>query len=248
MESGLSETVVVLVEPSGPINVGSIARLCVNFGVSELRLVAPKCDPKDKASKIMAISGRGEIVLNEVREFSTLIDALADCRRIVATCGRIDHGTIPLGFPEEILPWLLESYELGPVALVFGREDRGLTNDELQLAHKVLTLHSSDSYRSLNLSHAVAVTLHELNRIKSTSSPFINRQSVNPANPQELEEFLGAAKDLLLEVGFLLKHSSNARMSKVRALLQRAETRTEEVALLRGMIRQIKWAINSRNS
>ena len=81
---------------------------------------------------------------------------MADCRRVVASCGRLDHGSIPLHAPEDALGWLLSSRDDPnddqPIAVVFGREDRGLSNDELRLCQRVLTLHSAGSYPSLNLS------------------------------------------------------------------------------------------------
>ena len=89
---------------------------------------------------------------------------MADCSRVVATCGRLDHGTIPLQSPDQALQWLVDAG--GPIAVVFGREDCGLTNVELRLCHRVLSLHSGAIYPSLNLSHAVGVVLHDLARLQ----------------------------------------------------------------------------------
>ncbi len=243
-----SKKVVVLVEPAGPMNIGLVARSCANFDVAELRLVAPRCNPTEPDALKMAV--RGKSLLKKAAEFSTLIDAVADCRGVIATCGRIDHGEIPLEKPEEALPWLLSISGSDPIALVFGREDRGLTNDELLHAQKVITLHSSPEYPSLNLSHAVAVVLHEINRIQSKKNRFPDGyQSGNePCLPVELDDCMDDAKRLLLDVGFLLEHTANARMTKLRGLLQRASIRSQEVALIRGMLRQIRWAINSHHS
>ena len=241
------QTTVVLVEPIGPLNLGSVARLCANFGVQELRLVSPRCDPADPEARRMAVHGGA--MLEQAKQFSCLLDAVADCHRVVASCGRLDHGNIPLQTPEQAVSWLLESMGAAPVALVFGREDRGLTNEELQLAQRVLTLHSSHGYPSLNLSHAVAIVLHELQRCQEQGT-FRGGQSAwpDPASPRQLDACLTDAQDLLLEVGFLLSHTAQARMAKVRGLLQRAAVRPEEVALLRGMVRQLRWAIHSRHS
>ena len=241
------QTTVVLVEPIGPLNLGSVARLCANFGVQELRLVSPRCDPADAEARRMAVHGAA--MLEQAKQFSCLLDAVADCHRVVASCGRLDHGNIPLQTPEQAVPWLLESMGAAPLALVFGREDRGLTNEELQLAQRVLTLHSSHGYPSLNLSHAVAIVLHELQRCQGQGT-IREGQSAwpDPASPRQLDACLTDAQDLLLEVGFLLSHTAQARMAKVRGLLQRAAVRPEEVALLRGMVRQLRWAIHSRHS
>ena len=135
-----------------------------------------------------------------------------------------------------------------PVALVFGREDRGLSNSELRLCQKVLCLQSGEAYPSLNLSHAVAVVLHELARLISaeTEARSIATPSPDPAAAKALSALLDDATDLLLEAGFLLEHTASARMAKVQDLLQRATVRAEEVALLRGMVRQLRWAIRTK--
>ena len=98
---------VVLVEPAGELNVGSVARLCANFGVQSLRLVNPQCDHQSEDAQRMAVHGRQMLERAKVHE--SLLSALADCRRAVATCGRIDHGEIPLQTPDQALSWLLSS-------------------------------------------------------------------------------------------------------------------------------------------
>ena len=229
---------VVLVEPAGPLNVGSVARLCANFSVDELRLVAPRCDHLGDEARLMAV--HGEALLEQAQLFPTLEAALADCRRVVATSGRIEEEALPLNGPAEALSWLQASdtdSSSAPAALVFGREDRGLSNAELLQAGRILRLETSEAYASMNLSHAVAVCLHELRRCPAPTAP-----QPEPCQREQLEAALSDAEDLLLEVGFLYPHTAQARMAKLRALLQRAEIRDEEVALLRGMVRQLRWA------
>ncbi len=245
---------VVLVEPAGPINVGSVARLCANFAVSELRLVAPRCDPHAEDAVRMAVHGKA--LLTQASIHPSLLDAVQDCRRTIATCGRLDHGEIPLHPPEVGLAWLNmppspeQALIHSPIAVVFGREDRGLTNDELRLCQRVVTLHSDPTYPSLNLSHAVAVILHELKRLQATECNTAQPAEAvaDPAPAAEMQGFLDDAQDLLLDIGFLLEHTVSARMAKLQNLLQRASARREEVALLRGMIRQTRWAIRSHRT
>jgi len=229
---------VVLVEPAGPLNVGSVARLCANFSVDELRLVAPRCDHLGDEARLMAV--HGEALLEQAQLFPTLEAALADCRRVVATSGRIEEEALPLNGPAEALSWPQAAdtkAASAPAALVFGREDRGLSNAELLQAGRILRLETSEAYASMNLSHAVAVCLHELRRCPTPSEP-----QPEPCQRELLEAALTDAEELLLEVGFLYPHTAQARMAKLRALLQRAEIRDEEVALLRGMVRQLRWA------
>jgi tRNA/rRNA methyltransferase len=247
---GAPRLCVVLVEPAGPINLGSVARLCANYAITDLRLVAPRCNPADPEARRMAV--HGQTVLDSATHYPDLISALHGCRRVVATCGRLDHGTIPLHPPEQVLPWLLADHgaaeaSRAAAALVFGREDRGLSNDELLLSQRVIALYTDPHYPSLNLSHAVAVVLHELERCRrqAVAAPALD---LDPAAPQQLEDCLEAARSLLLETGFLLEHTAHARMAKVRALLQRALIRSDEVAMLRGMVRQLRWALRQQRS
>jgi len=230
-----SDLVVVLVEPAGPMNVGSVARLCANFQVGELRLVAPRCDHLGAEAKLLAVHATW--ILEQARLFPSLAAALADCRRVVATSGRRDGEPLPLLAPEPALQWLQRG--TAPLALVFGREDRGLSNDELLQAGRLLTLGSGSAYPSLNLSHAVAMVLHCWQGLQASPGPAEARPE--PCQRHELEAMLGDAENLLLEVGFLLPHTAHARMAKLRALLQRAQASSEEVAMVRGMVRQLRW-------
>ena len=243
---------VVLVEPAGPLNVGSVARLCANFAIEQLRLVAPRCDHLGPEARQMAV--HGEALLEQATLYPDLAAAIADCQRVVATSGRIETESLPLSEPGPALRWLCqdtssqETSNNRMAALVFGREDRGLSNAELLQAGRVVRLATSEAYASLNLSHAVAICLHELQACRTQPHPVA--ASPAPAatndgvlcNRGALEAALADAEALLLEVGFLYPHTAAARMAKLRALLQRAQVQEPEVALLRGMVRQLRWA------
>ena len=233
---------VILVEPAGPINVGSVARLCENFSVDELRLVSPKCDYLAQDAKKMSVKGLK--ILEKAKVYDDLNSALSDCSRIVASCGRKDHGEIPLNSNKDALLWAHESEREETIALVFGREDRGLSNEELLKANKVISLNTSESYPSLNLSHAVAIVLHQFNTLNSLKPKKINSY---PANLLKLEDCMNDAGNLFLEIGFLMKHTYKAKMTKIKQLLVRAEIKDDEVALIRGIISQARWAIKNKN-
>ena len=237
----------VLVEPAGPLNVGSVARLCRSYGIEELRLVAPRCDPLSDEARLMAVKGLP--LLQQARLFPTLAAALADCGRVVATSGRPEGEPLPLEDPDDALAWLLAGDPVLPSALVFGREDRGLSNDELLQAGRLLQIPTPTPHGSLNLSHAVAVVLHDLHRVARPGSPVRQATAKAVAAVTEapcprgvLEAMLSDAEELLLEVGFLLPHTAHARMAKLRALLQRGQVSAPEVALLRGLVCQLRWA------
>mgnify|MGYP001417401963 CR=1 FL=1 len=239
---------IILVEPIGPINIGSVARVCANFGVKELRLVAPQCDPNEISARKMAL--KGIKLLENALFFSTLLDAIQDCDRIIATCGRIDHGVIPLYSTKNALKWLVEGSLKEKVAIVFGREDRGLTNEELLLAQKVVSISTSPDYPSLNLSHAVAIVLYELTNIDYNKETKINNKLKNHkrASQKELNNYLQQSREFLLKIGFLYKHTANSRMSKIKGLLQRADIRSDELSLIRGILRQAQWFIDNKDN
>ncbi|MFM7640901.1 MAG: RNA methyltransferase [Cyanobium sp.] len=241
----------VLVEPAGARNVGSVARLCANFGISQLRLVAPRCDPFGAEARQMAVHGVAH--LERATIYSDLAGAIEDCRRVVAATGRLEGPPLPLRSPGAALAWLLAPGEPSPVsaatvggaALVFGREDRGLSNDELLQAGCLLHIPAASTYPSLNLSHAVAVVLHHVwtlrqDRDRGLQSEPVDRLEFAPRGA--IEAALADAEELLLEVGFLHPHTARARMAKLRALLQRATLSENDLALLRGMVCQLRWA------
>ncbi len=251
----------MLVEPAGARNVGSVARLCANFGIGQLRLVAPRCDPLSAEARQMAVHGVAH--LERAVIYPDLAAALADCRRVVAATGRLEGPPLPLRSPGDALGWLLNpggaclsSTGAGDpqAALVFGREDRGLSNDELLQAGCLLHIAASADYPSLNLSHAVAVVLHHLWTLRQAQSSKREGTGIPSLRPQQIagqpdlarrgaiEAALADAEALLLEVGFLLPHTAQARMAKVKALLQRAALTENDLALLRGMVCQLRWA------
>jgi len=236
----------VLVEPAGPLNVGSVARLCRCYGIEDLRLVAPRCDPLGDEARRMAV--KGWPLLQRAAVFPTLAAALADCGRVVASTGRPEGEPLPLEDPDDALTWLLAGERAQPSALVFGREDRGLSNDELLQAGRLLQIPTPTPHGSLNLSHAVAVVLHDLHRLGRRGPARLQTPAPqapvgeDPCPRGVLEAMVDDARELLLEVGFLLPHTAAARMAKLRALLQRGQVSGPEVALLRGMVCQLRWA------
>ena len=236
---------VILVEPAGPINVGSVARLCENFSVHELRLVAPKCDYLAQEAKKMAV--RGLKKLENATVCKDLNTAISDCSRIIATCGRKEHGEIPLNSNKDALSWVLKSEREETIALVFGREDRGLSNEELLKANKVLSLNTSEDYPSLNLSHAVAIVLHQFYQFNNLDLLKPHTKTGYPANLIKLEDCINDAGSFLLDIGFLMKHTYKAKMAKIKQLLIRGEIKDDEVALIRGIISQARWKIKNKN-
>jgi tRNA/rRNA methyltransferase len=157
--TALANIRIVLVEPAGPLNVGSVARVMKNMGLRQLILVNPQCDYLGEEARLMAV--RAADILETAKVVESLPAALVGCVRAIATTG--DDGRshpMQLEAPADALPWLLEA----PSALIFGREDCGLTNAELNRAQRLIRIPSSDAYTSLNLAQAVAICCYELYR------------------------------------------------------------------------------------
>lgn len=238
---------VVLVEPAGPLNVGSVARLCANFTGPHLsptlRLVAPRCDHRGPEAQQMAVHGRP--LLDAARLYDDLAAAVADCPVVVATSGRGEGEPLPPLPLDQALGWLVRhssGQEGQRAALVFGREDRGLSRGELLQAGALLQLTTGPGYRSLNLSHAVALVLHQLHQLLADEHPSSATGAPLLARRDAVEAMLADAEALLLDIGFLYPHTAEARMARLRGLLQRAGLTPEDTALLRGMVRQCRWA------
>ncbi|QLE59497.1 RNA methyltransferase [Nostoc sp. TCL26-01] len=239
---GLAGVRIVLVEPAGPLNVGAIARVMKNFGLEHLLLVNPQCDPLSEEAMKMAVHAKE--ILESAIIVNTLPEALQGCIRAIATTGRDCNWDAPLENPRTVLPWLLA--EIGqPSALIFGREDRGLSNEELNYAQRFMRIPTSPNYVSLNLATAVSICCYELSQ--SIPQPEIASMIKADFAPLELmEAYYQQLESLLLEIGYLYPHTANSRMEKFRQIYNRAHLQTQEVALLRGIIRQVEWAI--RNS
>lgn len=244
---------IVLVEPAGPLNVGAVARVMKNMGLNQLVLVNPQCDPLGDQARQMAVHGAD--ILDAARQVATLPEALAECQRAIATTARTRTLSTPLESPRAALPWLLEDGVTS--ALIFGPEDRGLSNDELIHAQRIVCIPSSSEYPSLNLAQAVAVCCYELyqsTQQKSSSGGTLptqvesqnfspTSQSSETASLDMLEGYYQHLEAVLLKIGYLYPHTAQSRMEKFRYLLNRATPTKEEVAMLRGILRQMEWAL-----
>ena len=242
LDKNFSNLKVILVEPNGPLNVGSVARLCSNFEVDELRIVSPKCDILSLEAKKMAL--KGQKYLHHCKIFNNLENATFDCDLVIATSGRIDVGKDSFfESSADGFNWVFSLKKIKNLAIVFGREDRGLTNNELLLANKIFNIPTSNNNPSLNLSHAVSIVLYELN--KSSIKNFKKElKNFNLASSKQINDSFLEIEEMLLRVGYLLKHTSRAKISKFKKYILRANTSMHEINVLRGIVHQINWFLN----
>lgn len=240
MTSSLEQIKIVLVEPAGPLNVGSVARVMKNMGLKQLVLVNPQCDRLGREAKLMAVHAAE--ILETATVVNNLPEALRGCQRAIATTGGNTSLPTELETPKAALPWLLNA----PSALILGREDRGLTNTELNYAQRLVRIPASDAYNSLNLAQAAAVCCYELYQA-SLENPLVMEPSTSAATLDALEGYYQQLEDLLLKIGYLYPHTAASRMEKFRRLFNRAELSTAEVTMLRGILSQVEWALKSRD-
>ena len=238
---------IVLVEPAGARNVGAIARVMKNMGLSQLVIVNPRCAVTGEEARVMAVHAAE--VLQQAAMVSSIPEALAGCGRVVATAGRDRHADdVPLLSPRQAAPWLLTEAPR-PCAVLFGPEDRGLSNAELRYAQHIIRIPSSDRYPSLNLAQAVAICSYELyahaiaDHAVGTPTAIAPEPPVDRATFEALEQYYQDLEALLLQIGYLYPHTAESRMAKLRRLHNRSGMSPQELSMLRGVIRQMRWAI-----
>ncbi|QJW96974.1 RNA methyltransferase [Frigoriglobus tundricola] len=242
----LSNCRIVLVRPHYAGNLGATARVMRNFGLSDLVLVAPYASTSDLDARRMATHGLS--VLDAARVVPDLGDALADCVYTFATsaqtAGVVRGGTI--GTAAEKMPELFAAAGTGPVALVFGPEPHGLSNEEVGRCHGLVHVPVDPVFGSLNLAQAVAICCYELRKAWSKSAndargkPEIPVRAVAAfADQERMFEHLRAA---LTAVGFLFGEKGDSLMHGLRHLIGRAQPTHQEVKILHGLARQLLWA------
>lgn len=232
---------VVLVRPSIAGNIGATARIMRNFGLEQMYLVRPHTDPLDLESR--KLSTQGESILHRARSVGALAEAVADCGLVLATSARVggllrrDMVTTPRQAAQRA--W--ESAASGAVAWVFGPEQTGLSNQEITCCHYLVHIPADAGYPVLNLAQAVAICLYEQFQVASGGVLPVERR---PIAPWELQErMFQHLRQALEEIHFLWGDRADYLMHGLRHLLGRAAPNQEEVDMLMGLARQIRWYV-----
>jgi len=248
---------IVLVETSHSGNIGAVARAMKNMGLGNLWLVNPSSFP-DEAS--YARSAGASDVLDRARVVSSLDEALADCILVMGTSARGRKVPWPVMAPPQAAVMASEHSAKGRVALVFGRENHGLSNDELQRCHYHIHIPSNPDYSSLNLAMAVQVICYELRMQylrgleEGESSPYLeamvapgdNGWDVPPATVNDVEGFFGHLEQVLVDVNFHRRDNPRQLMSRLRRLFQRARMDEMEINILRGVLSAVQKAAGTQ--
>jgi len=231
---------IVLVNTSDCRNMGSAARAMKTMGLSQLILVDPIEMPNGQAQ---ALAAGATDVLAGAKVVSTLEEAISDCGLVVGTSAR-----------SRTLPWpmlepLIEEAKNFPVALVFGRESSGLTNDELQLCHFHVQIPANPEYSSLNLAMAVQTLSYE---VRTSFLALENQKHTQSTNEEEYpvveetERLYEHFEEALKATGFIVPSHPGLVMTKLRRLLNRARPDMKEVKMLRGMLASVERAAKNK--
>jgi TrmH family RNA methyltransferase len=230
---------VVLVSPRNPLNIGAAARAMSNFGFFELRLV----NPYHVAFREAKSAVKSERVLREAREYPSLAEAVADCSLVVGTTSRgpraLQHPLRRLETGGRLIGKRIVNH---PVALLFGSEKFGLSNEDLSHCHWLLRIPTREEHGSMNLGQAVSVCLYEIIR-----SPKSERRT--PAKPSAQSEALERMTDLLEELldcsGYVHARVGESTRLKIRRMVRRLDLTAHDAEVWMGMLRQIQWKLVS---
>jgi tRNA/rRNA methyltransferase/tRNA (cytidine32/uridine32-2'-O)-methyltransferase len=233
----LSNFKIVLVETSHPGNIGAAARAMKNMRMRNLCLVSPKIFPSADATS--RASGADDLLSSAV-VYDNLQEAVADCQIVLGASAR--DRTI--SWPELTARACAEKFvagdrQQGKIALVFGRENSGLKNHELDLCHFLLRIPCNEEYSSLNLAAAVQVVCYELFVAsgQKVESSIGDRDEVSLATMQQMELFYQHLQQTLTDIGFLHIDKSQSIMRRLRRIFNRVALDTKEVDILRGILR-----------
>jgi TrmH family RNA methyltransferase len=235
--------VVVLHRPQDLVNIASVIRIMKNFALRDLRLVAPA---EYDAYRVEGIAHKTGDILKRVVVFDQLDQALADCHHVAGFTARQRSAKRNAQRPREAAPELLALGEKDTVALLFGPEDKGLSNDELDRCHRVVTIPTSAEYPSLNLAQAVALMGYELLVARGVPAFKPPRRAAEPATQEQLERLFADARAALDAVDFFKTRNPEPIMRTVREIIHRTPFDGREVELARAMCLELVKMIMRR--
>jgi TrmH family RNA methyltransferase len=226
--------IIVLHEPQDLVNIAHVVRAMKNFGFRDLRLVAPR---EYEAHRIEGIAHQTHDLLRRVVLHESLEPAIADCVHVVGFTARGRSAKRNLQRPRSAADEILQAAEAGPVALLFGREDKGLSNEDLDRCHRIVTIPTDPGYASLNLAHAVVVMLYELALARGDEERAFKapRRQAGAATVEEIERLFVDAEQALQAIEFFKVRDREHIMRTVREIVHRVPLDQREAKLLRAM-------------
>lgn len=238
---------VVLHEPRMLVNIAGVVRAMANMGLSRLTIVDPaEFDPW----RITGIAHRTDHIVDRITQAASLDEALANATYVVGTSARPRTAQRNYRRPRELAATMLDHARDGRVAIVFGREDRGLSNEALDRCHEVLVIPTDPGHSSLNLSQAVLVVSYELLLAGATAAEALpsGKRALGPATAAELEEMYAALEEGLARIEFFKARKPESVMRVVRTVLGRTGLDAHEARLLRSIGFEVRnWADRYRD-
>lgn len=227
---------IVLVGTTHPGNIGAVARAMKNMGLDDLALVAPRYFPHPDAT---ARASGADDVLERARVVDTLAEAVEDCVFVAGASARSRSINWPCLDAKDAAARAIAESGRGNVALVFGPEKSGLSNEDLDRCHALLSIPTNPAFSSLNLAMAVQVVTYEI-RSQQSDKPPVFESEVPPATSGSTEHFYAELERLLLEVGFLDPENPRHLMRRLRRLFVRADLDQNEINILNGILTTIQ--------
>jgi TrmH family RNA methyltransferase len=229
---------VVLVSARNPLNIGAAARAMSNFGLSRLRVVNPFEESFREARSAVGASS----ILQAAEQYQSVAEAVADCSLVVGTtAGRNREVKQPLVALPDAGSSVREHLAAGRVAIMFGSEKRGLSNEDFTHCHWLVNIPTREQHPSMNLGQAVAVCLYELTRGSAADKP----EAQERANAGELEQITTTMFEMLTTSGYVKPRSDASSLEKLRRLVRRLNLEPADAELLLGMLRKIEWKLKS---
>jgi TrmH family RNA methyltransferase len=228
---------IVLVEPIFGGNIGSVCRAMNNNGITDLAIVNPR--PETDWSEAEKLSCNAKPQLEARREFSSLEEAVADCTVVAGTSARTGFYRDTAHSPRDFAPIALESAKDHRIALVFGREDKGLFNEELALCTHIIQIPSSELYTSLNLSHAVYLCCYEIFCASAVFEP--SEESAEEAGSELRERMFAMWREMMTETEFVHDQKLDHMMMGLRRIFNRGKLTVPDCKILMGLARQSLW-------
>jgi len=238
----LDNLAVVLVKPRFPENIGMAARACVNMGVSELVVVQPERWDVDRIQSLATVKGAD--LVRSIRVENDLAKALAGYTQVYGTTARTGGWRSEILSPEKAAPMITgQIAEGGTVAVLFGPEDKGLTNEETEICNRLLTIPVNPQASSLNLAQAVLIVLYECFKsgVRAPLTSGLGDAQSPLCTHAEQEMVIRSLRDTLIRIDFLRKNNPDYFMLPVRRFLQKIALRRHEFSMLMGICNQVRW-------
>jgi tRNA/rRNA methyltransferase len=223
-------------------NLGQVCRAMANMGLRHLAVAEPNWDGDWEQAEKFAVHAR-DIMESRV-EYTNLREAIADCAFVVGTTARGGLYRQHVKTPRELAPTLLQLATQGRVALVFGREDKGLNNEEIACCTHLIRIPVDPGYESLNLSQAVLICAYEL--FVATQQYVAPIEKSEPAAAARKLQLTGMWRTMLLRIGFMKEEKADHMMQGIQRIFSRGVYSDDDVSIMMGVARQARWAADNQ--